>query len=143
MANLNSSTTIILISILTWTSTSFSHTFPNRIKSLGLDINDSFIKGLYCKSIITSVKNIFNFIKDKVKDLFNILSIRDNIIILYVKIALVKNELLKQIDEVLENYEQKLAPPLIKMDATEAFWSQFGVKFEHHKKDDVEDILDF
>ena len=54
-----------------------------------------------------------------------ILSNRDNIIKLYFKISNWYYDLANQIDDFLEEYEKKLAPP---EKEKSDFWLQFGIK---------------
>lgn len=105
------------------------------LRALDLSLNEEFIKGLYCKSIISSVKNVLTFIKDKVETYTQILSNNrlDNIIILYVKIISVLILLKQKIDELISDYDKKLqeslAPPEEKTieswSSSEEFWNQY------------------
>lgn len=96
------------------------------LKALTLTIDEEFIKGVTCKTITSSIKSFFNVIKDNVKEVINILSNYrlDKIIILSFKIEFVKNWLLNEIDQFLEEYEKKLAPPELKIDVVEEEWDK-------------------
>ena len=95
------------------------------LKALNLDIDEEYIKHIHCKTIKTSIKNLFSVIRDNIKMFPYILSNIDNIINIYFKISNWCFNLANQIDEFLDDYEKKLAPP---EKEKSDFWSQFGIK---------------
>jgi hypothetical protein len=99
------------------------------IKALGLSIDDNYIKGVCCKTITSSIKDLFVIVKNNIQKVFNILlSLDKNIIILCLKIVIAKELMLNQIDEFLDEYDKKLAPPKIikpKINSSEDFWTRF------------------
>ena len=86
------------------------------LNALDLDIDEEYIKHIHCKAIKTSIKNLFSVIRDNIKVFPYILSNRDNIIKLYFKISNWYYALANQIDDFLEEYEKKLAPPEKELD---------------------------